>query len=124
MKYDSAKPDTMSRDRVHFSISAMYLQKKKIRECMHETLGIDHGIAEAMGRRNEDLHVICRPSQFARFVILRHIKYGEPNNMACLNMRLVVPPKAEKAMDVSRIPNTAGESGSNTNSPYNSGKGY
>jgi hypothetical protein len=101
----------MSRDRVHFTIPAMLLLKTPIRECIEETLGINTGKLYKMGRADEALHIVCRPSQFARFVILRSVKYKEPNNMAGLNMRLVAPPKEETAIDVSKNPNTAGDSG-------------
>ena len=112
MSYAPPKPSSqMSHDRVHFTIPAQYLHKSTIRDCIFETLGIAGSQLIRMGRDDQDLHIICRPSQFARFVILRHVKYGEPNNMACLNMRLVVPLKEAEAIDVSRNPNTAGDSG-------------
>lgn len=95
----------MSHDCVHFTVFERFLQKKPIRECLVETLGFDEEYLRQMALKNEDLHVICRPSQFARFVILRHIKYEEPNNMACLNMKLVVPDPTPKQIDVSRNPN-------------------
>lgn len=96
---------SMSHDRVHFTVSERYLQKKPIRECLVETLGLDEKDLREMALKNKDLYVICRPSQFARFVILRHTKYEEPNNMACLNMKLVVPDPTPKQIDVSRNPN-------------------
>lgn len=103
----------MSHDRVHFTIRGSYLEKKNIRDCIEETLGIlpvkYYVPSRAYGCDQKDLHVICRPSQFARFVILRHVKYGEPNNMACLNMRLVVP-ENKTSIDVSAFPNTITES--------------
>jgi len=103
---------TMSRDRVHFTIPANYLHKTNIQLCIEETLGLRNAsMLKAMARNDEDLHIICRPSQFARFIILRHVKYGEPNNMACLGMKLVVPPKPDTAIDVSKNPNIVGESG-------------
>lgn len=100
-----SKPTDMSRDRVHFTVPAQYLSKSTIRDCLVETLGLNETQLRAMGSADQDLHIICRPSQFARMIILRHIKYGEPNNMACLNMRLVTPPREQEAIDVSRNPN-------------------
>lgn len=95
----------MSHDRVHFTIPTRYLERETIRNCIKETLGISvttgrfsHGDYHSM---YDDLHVICRPSQFARFVILRHVKYGEPNNMSCLDMKLVVREQKSKQIDVS-----------------------
>ena len=101
----------MSRDRVHFTIPSNLLHKNTIQACIEETLGLSNrDNLRTMARNDEDLHIICRPSQFARFVVLRHVKYGEPNNMACLNMKLVLPPPESKSYDVSRTPNTAGAS--------------
>lgn len=101
----------MSRDRVHFTIPCTLLYRKSIQDCITETLGISRQTLIAKDTE-EDLHIICRPSQFARFIILRHIKYGDQNNMACLNMRLVTPPKEDSniLIDVSRNPNIAGDS--------------
>jgi hypothetical protein len=97
----------MSQDRVHFTISEKYLSQACIRDCIAETLGITQTYTQNLAGKYKSLHVICRPSQFARFVILRHVKYGQPNNMACLDMKLVVPPKEQTAYDVSKMPNTA-----------------
>lgn len=99
----------MSQDRVHFTIPGVYLEKQTYRDCVAETLGVD---ARTLKRQSkhfqasyEDLHVICRPSQFARFIILRHVKYEEQNNMAPLNMKLVKPePEEVKPLDVSGNP--------------------
>lgn len=106
-KYGYKKPEARSWDRVHFTIPAQYLGKKNIRECIEETLGIRSAQTATMANTDTDLHIIARPSQFARFVVLRHAKYGEPNNMACLNMKLVVPVTADDPpLDVSGNPNT------------------
>ena len=103
----------MSHDRVHFVIKAAYLQKVPIQMCIEETLGITK---EQFTRARsydtytyEDLNIVCRPSQFARFIILRHIKYGEPNNMSALNMKLVVPEPKTKVIDASFNRNTVNE---------------
>lgn len=103
------KLETRSWDRVHFKLPAHYLLKRTIRDCVEETLGISRNKMLTMGERDQDLNIICRPSQFARFVILRHVKYGEQNNMSCLNMRLILPEdKKEDVIDVSGNPNTSG----------------
>lgn len=100
----------MSHDRVHFTVPEGYLHKQTIIDCLVETLGLDPMRLKLFARKKKDLHVICRPSQFARFVILRHIKYGEPNNMSCLDMKLVVPePEQFDIQDVSKNPNTVSE---------------
>lgn len=105
--------DKMSKDRVHFTIRDRHLEKESIRLCIQETLGIHPNQLPKDGNHYRspytDLHVICRPSQFARFVILRHVKYGEPNNMACLDMKLVLPPEpTAKVVDVSQNMNKSG----------------
>lgn len=104
------KPEARSWDRVHFTVPANYLLKQTYRDCLGETLGLtDSPKLQLMGQEDTDLHIICRPSQFARFIVLRHIKYGEQNNMACLDMKLVIPEiQEDPPWDVSGNPNTAG----------------
>lgn len=101
----TTKPGKMSGDRVHFTISERDLVKTRYRELIEETLGIkaDHY------KTSKPLKVICRPSQFARFIILRYTKYAEPNNMAGLEMKLVSPEpeRPDNLIDCSRNPNTA-----------------
>lgn len=100
----------MSKDRVHITIRECYLQKDTIRDCIEECFGIRENQLPRVSSHHQasykDLHIVCRPSQFARFVILRHVKYNEPNNMACLNMKLVVPEPIQSNIDVSKNPNT------------------
>ncbi len=107
--YGYKKPEARSWDRVHFTIPASFLLRQTYRDCLAETFGLtDSPKLQLMGQEDADLHIICRPSQFARFIILRHIKYGEQNNMACLNMKLVIPEiQADPPWDVSGNPNTA-----------------
>ena len=104
--------NTMSKDRVHITIRECYIQKQEIRDCIAETFGIQENQLPRVSKHYQagykDLHVVCRPSQFARFVILRHVKYGQPNNMACLNMKLVLPEPEVAFVDASKNPNTAG----------------
>ncbi len=101
------KPEARSWDRVHFTIPASYMLKRTYRDCLAETFGLtDSSKLLLMGQDDEDLHIIARPSQFARFIVLRHTKYGEQNQMACLNMKLVVP-EIHLPWDVSGNPNTA-----------------
>ncbi len=107
--YGYKKPEARSWDRVHFTVPANLLMKRSIRECIEETLGIRSAQCAALANTDRDLHIICRPSQFARFIILRNVKYNEPNSMACLNMKLVIPGPAPDVIDVSRNPNTTGE---------------
>ena len=101
-------PNRMSHDRVHMTLTAHRLERQTIRDCAYETLGLTLGDMMAAVREGKDLKIICRPSQFARFVILRHVKYGEPNNMADLNMKLVKPkPTVDQPIDVSDRPDNS-----------------
>lgn len=100
----------MSQDRVHFTVTNSLLAKKTIRQCLSEVFNIPETHTGSLVSKCKDLPIICRPSQFARFIILRHVKYGEKNDMASLNMKLVVPePDVDKPMDVSDQPNQVRE---------------
>lgn len=99
-----------SEDRIHFTISNIYLMRSNIRDCLVESLGISMSQLLVLSQTEQDLHIVCRPSQFARFIVLRHVKYNEPNNIACLNMKLVMVPIEDEVVDVSCNSNTAGYS--------------
>lgn len=100
----TSKPGKMSGDRVHFTLKDRHLRRDAYRCLLEEVFGINPG----QYRIDRDLKVICRPSQFARFIILRHSKYSESNDMAGLDMQLVSPPKPENVIDCSRNPNRVG----------------
>lgn len=94
----------MSGNRVHFTIPYSRLHKPTYAALIEETLGIPPGAYD----KNTDLKVICRPSQFARFVILRSSKYGEQNQMSEMNAKLVTlaKPATSNLIDCSTRPNT------------------
>lgn len=98
-----SRPGKMSGDRIHFTIPARLLSRKSYVELLRECFGISHGSFN----RTCDLNIVCRPSQFARFVVLRHTKHKETNDLACLNMKLVSPAPPANTIDCSRNPNTA-----------------
>lgn len=104
--YDQAtRPSKMSNDRIHFTISARYLVKNSYITLLADCFGIKPGEYNPC----EDLKIVARPSQFARFVVLRHTKYAESNSMSDLNMKLVTPTpvKPQNLIDCSMKPNTA-----------------
>jgi len=81
---------TPSRDRVRFKIPSCRLSKHgseslQYRELVAEVFG------ETLGRCDwGDVIIICRPSQFARFVIRRH-EMGIQNMFAELEAELFTP---------------------------------
>lgn len=102
MKQQATRRGRMSPDRIHFTIVARNLEERKYRDLIAETLGI----SASEYSNTEDLNVICRPSQFGRFIALRHDKYGIPNNVSQLKAKLVQPAE-DKMIDCSGNPNTA-----------------
>ena len=96
----------MSHDRVEITVQSSYLRRSTIRACLEETMGIPKHKTCRMGEEEKDLKIRWRPSQFARFVILRFKKYGEPNNMSCLDMKLIPGEASDSFIDVSQNPNT------------------
>ncbi|MDX5412817.1 MAG: hypothetical protein LPK02_07195 [Rhodobacterales bacterium] len=101
MDCTTSRPGKMSGDRVHFTLKDRHLRREAYQLLLEEVFGIKPGTYDPI----RDLKIICRPSQFARFIILRFNKYGEQNDMAGLDMKLVAPPKAENVIDCSRNPN-------------------
>lgn len=98
-----------SHDRVEFTVRECYLKKEPIRNALWEALSVPQNITKSSADKFKDMTFRCRPSQFARFIILRHVKYGEPNNMACLNMKLIPGEITKTIMDVSEHPNRVHE---------------
>lgn len=100
-----SRPGKISGDRVHFTVPARQLLKKSYIQLLEDCFGIRQGEYD----NHQDLEVVCRPSQFARFIILRHTKHKESNEMSALNMRLVSPAplKRENKIDCSTRANTA-----------------
>lgn len=98
-----------SHDRVIFTVRECYLKKPEIRSALWDALSIPQHETKAAADKYQDMTFKCRPSQFARFIILRHVKYGQPNNMACLNMKLVPGEPESKIVDASDNPNRVHE---------------
>ena len=96
---------SMSKDRVRFTIPGGYISHGKdsanYRKLLDDVFGICVG-----GRAWEDVTVICRPSQFARFLIERH-KRGVSNQFSVLNAEMyqVGEEPRKTVLDASGEPN-------------------
>jgi hypothetical protein len=93
----------MSHDRVEFKLSADQLGKSGMYGVILAAFGLRLKISY---HGCQDITIICRPSQFARFLILRN-DAGIPNSFMQLEARLFLPkPEAEVTVyDTSRNPN-------------------
>lgn len=98
----------MSRDRVHFKPSAQGTthsskERQALKQAISECFGLmPSKVEECMA---ENITIICRPSQFARFLIRRH-ELGGKNVFSCLEPRLVPAVDCAPQLDVSRNGNT------------------
>lgn len=103
-----SKPSRMSGDRVRLVIPERYLTNGKVIQAVKQAFGLtDDEIHSARVRDhygNRGLEVICRPSQFGRFVILRN-ESGTANSIKDLEPELFFPKPAESPIDVSRRKN-------------------
>jgi hypothetical protein len=101
---------SMSKDRVRFTLAGYYF------EGSHESMGLV--LREAFGMSERDLVGVettaketggviiqCRPSQFARFLILRD-RVGYQNMFKELRAELIVPKPIPQIVDCSRNPAT------------------
>jgi hypothetical protein len=92
---------SMSKDRVHFRLidcTSTSDRSAQERACQ-EAFKLAPVYSRAAAQRG--VEIICRPSQFARFIILRGV-YGGQNLIKALNPRLVTP--EPQPVDVSRNP--------------------
>ncbi|ADD21643.1 hypothetical protein [Caulobacter phage Cd1] len=97
---------TMSKDRVHFFLPGQHANDGDSR-----TVAVDRAAVEAFGLplshakaiRKRRVEIVCRPSQFARFLIFRNV-YGGVNDFKGLEAKLVTPPAPPEQVDVSRNP--------------------
>lgn len=89
---------TMSRDRVRFTFSDKYVEIEKNAIAASKAFGIPIGKARALFEVRAI--IICRPSQFARFIIYRSERVA-CNRIQQLRAELFTP-QEECGMDVSR----------------------
>lgn len=90
----------MSRDRVRFFVSATIASKSAVREAFREAMGTSLPVV------CDEVEVICRPSQFARFLIRRE-QLGGVNEFKALRAELFTPERENtKLIDATKNPNT------------------
>ena len=97
----------MSTDRVHFTLDCALLGKTGYQELLYRCFGMEYNEYRDLYNKGVDLDIVCRPSQFARFIVLRETDYGMDtkhnlkNGIRDLGMRLVEA-KPNNKIDVSR----------------------
>lgn len=93
---------TMSRDRVHFEISSALLHASSpaIRSAFRKAFGVPWPFKAVPAWSTQGMTVICRPSQFARFLVYRNLE-GGTNSFKDLNPRLLPAEETKKVFDVS-----------------------
>jgi len=96
---------TMSKDRVEFKVPSGKLYKSEYQTLLWVHFKIARDDLLRAYRAGRDVTIICRPSQFARFLIARHRK-GVPNSFTDLDPQLIPDCKVEPAFryDVSDVP--------------------
>lgn len=70
----------MSKDRIEFTAYAPDRDKRQTADAMVKAFGISHHRAITAIERGE--RILCRPSQFGRFIVFRY-KSGIPVNNIC-----------------------------------------
>jgi len=101
----------MSRDRVHFNLpEEMCTELSPVSKAATAAATVAFGLTyqEMRSICMSRTRVICRPSQFARFMILRNL-YGGRNSFKELNAEIVPAITTPPEIDVSKRPNTYGD---------------
>lgn len=102
-------PNAMSKDRVRFKIQSDRIlcgsSAAATTRALEEALGIHVACLHEQARNICTLTFICRPSQFARFLILRD-HYGGKNGFKELSPELFIPRKVVDPFDATKNPNT------------------
>lgn len=98
----------MSKDRVKFTMRGYYFETDKARILLGNALGVNAGQFDVMRRMAQDsmegVEIICRPSQFARFLIMREAA-GFQNMFKELKAELIpAPTPTIQPVDVSGNP--------------------
>jgi len=105
-----SKPGKMSGDRVRIVIPERYLHSSSFRKVMREAFAMNDSdfdgfksVDDHYGHPN-GMEVICRPSQFGRFIVLRN-EAGGTNSVKDLQPELFQPVPTARVIDVSRRAN-------------------
>lgn len=101
-----------SKDRVRFKLKEYYFTHGTTHALLHDAFGI-YGPAfqdaKRQAKRYGHVEIICRPSQFARFIILRE-KHGFQNMFKELEADLFVPAEVIKQEPIDTSSNPANRS--------------
>ena len=90
MACNTGAPSKMSRDRIEFRIPWRRLADYKGHaDVLLKSFGIDPTMVNNCIRHGQDLEIKCRPSQFARYIVLR-CNAGIPNGIKELEASLVM----------------------------------
>jgi hypothetical protein len=90
----------MSKDRVHFKVKPCHAENEAFRSAFYHAFG--QSCPKMRSEYYEGVLVVCRPSQFARFLIWRN-EFGGRNSFKDLEAELVQP-GYDDTVDVSRNP--------------------
>jgi len=93
----------MSKDRVRFTLTPNMARCHSHQQLVEDTLGIPACDVKKYGDAYKPMRIVCRPSQFARFLIVRN-KRGLQNGFKDLEPELFCPDMPEE-VDASRNPN-------------------
>lgn len=96
---------TMSRDRVRFTLTGSMLNKCRMDECLNKAFNINVRTAESYlnydrEHDSKSMVIICRPSQFARFLIYRN-EVDIDNAFKAIKPELFIPDPKKAPLDVS-----------------------
>jgi hypothetical protein len=104
-----SKPGRMSGDRVRIVLPERRMKRDAFMRAAQEAFSLSAGELAALPKcqdhyLNGGVEVICRPSQFGRFMILRN-EYGDDNSVKDLQPELFRPTPVKQPLDVSRRKN-------------------
>ena len=104
-----SKPGEMSGDRVRIVIPERYLHSSTFKKVMREAFAMSDSDFDGFKSvddhyGNNGMEVICRPSQFGRFIVLRN-EAGGTNSVKDLQPELFRPVPTARVIDVSRRAN-------------------
>jgi hypothetical protein len=95
---------SMSKDRVRFSIQHSKLDKQAYRDVLCDVFGMTERELPTDTCNDRRLTIICRPSQFARFLILRD-RAGIANGFKELEPELIPEEPIKTVVEVWNRPN-------------------